>query len=107
QCMSFGEFEDEWRKSGSLINNTFEIVFDLFRDFHPKTRPILWRILIIQAHLYYALIRNRDQKPSSEGVGKLVIRLRDEKRLMERNFDWRQTGDATTSEEEVFVHPFE
>lgn len=105
QCMSFGEFEDQWRKRGSQISETFEIVFDLFCDFHPKTRPILWRILIIQAHLYYALIRKRDQKSVTEESTKLVIPLRAVQDLTRKNFDWRQANEQTT-EDEVFVQPF-
>jgi hypothetical protein len=107
QCMSFGEFEDQWRKRGSQINETFEIVFDLFCDFHPMTRPILWRILIIQAHMYFALIRKRDQKPVTEESTKLVIPLRAGQDLIRKNFDWRQAGDQKTTEDEVFVQPFE
>ncbi|HEX5701729.1 MAG TPA: hypothetical protein VFX97_00760 [Pyrinomonadaceae bacterium] len=107
QCMSFGEFEDQWRRIGSPINETFEIVFDLFCDFHPKTRPILWRILIIQAHLYYALIRYRDQKPVIEESTKLVIPLRASQDLIRKNFDWRQANDQTTPDHEIFVQPFE
>jgi hypothetical protein len=31
-------------------------VADLFLNFHPEKRPILWRILVTQAHIYKALI---------------------------------------------------
>lgn len=48
---SFGEFEAEYFKEESLIRESFSIVTDLFLGFHPVTRPILWRMLITQAHI--------------------------------------------------------
>src|SRR5215212_8480158 len=59
---SFGEFEQQFFKKGETAvshdsnnNNTFEVIFTIFSYFHPKTRPVLWRVLITQACLYNAI----------------------------------------------------
>lgn len=57
RCISFGEFETEILKDESLIRPHFEMVYDLFIGFHPSNRPILWRILIVQAIVYKYLIK--------------------------------------------------
>lgn len=84
---SFGELEtqffevDSWKrlfernKELGIDNkgkaHIFEYFFTLFADnegFHPKTRPVLWRMLIAQAYLYQALIqvrKNNDLLPTS------------------------------------------
>jgi hypothetical protein len=64
---SFGEFEQEFfkkDKSAALHgNNIFDVFFTIFSYFHPKTRPVLWRVLITQACLYNAIrnIRNSEE----------------------------------------------
>jgi len=53
RCMSFGEFETAFYND--LENNKgldFGHFADIFSHFHPARRPILWRILVLQAHLY-------------------------------------------------------
>lgn len=111
QCMSFGDFESEFKKSGSRINGTFEIVFDIFRDFHPRTRPILWRILLIQAHIYFALylafMLNREQKHTTDDIFQRVVPLRKVQGLVERSFDWRGAQDQATMPADVLTLPFE
>lgn len=107
QCISFGDFESEFKRSGSRINETFEIVFDIFRDFHPRTRPILWRILLIQAHIYLALMLNREQKHTTDDMFQRVIPLRNVKGLVERNFDWGEQQGQATAPVDVLTLPFE
>ena len=68
---SFGEFEQEFFEKRNNNNpiitspeNRFKVLFTLFSYFHPKTRPVLWRVLITQAYLYNAIrkIRNSEDK---------------------------------------------
>ncbi|MFW9889650.1 MAG: hypothetical protein ACFFER_15790 [Candidatus Thorarchaeota archaeon] len=96
--LSFGEFEKlvESRKSD------LESVRYLFTLFHPYTKPVLWRILIVQAYLYYALIRAQELR-GQEGVRGFLTSIPEEDRI---SFDWRQDTD-TVSEEEVFDEPFQ
>ena len=56
RIMSFGEFESALHKAGS-VSETFTIVRDIFTDFHPARRPVLWRMLVAQAHIYMSIVR--------------------------------------------------
>jgi hypothetical protein len=57
---SFGEFEQQFFKKGESAvsydsnNNTFEVFFTIFSYFHPRTRPVLWRVLITHRKYFYA-----------------------------------------------------
>jgi hypothetical protein len=53
---SFGEFETALHKADSVVCETFTIVRDIFTGFHPAKRPVLWRILIAQAHIYSSIV---------------------------------------------------
>jgi hypothetical protein len=67
----------------------------LFEDFHPEKKPVLWRILITQAHLYRALVRTSD-KSNSFANPVMVFDIQ------ERNdFDWRPSGSEATVEEAI------
>lgn len=54
--ISFGEFE---RKVGNLGNNKksdIHLARDIFLNFHPHSRPILWRILITQYQILNSIL---------------------------------------------------
>ncbi len=82
RCVSFGEFESEYEKADSALRKRFAKVMELFVNFHPETRPVLWRILITQLFLYETIVLNSetdfcsDTKDWPEGV----IALKEEKR---------------------------
>jgi len=102
---SYGEFEAHYRSNKALQDN-FRIVADLFLDFHPKTRPVLWRILITQAHIYLALINMREinylkSEDNFKPLKIIPIAERD-------NFDWRQEREKQSiSDEAVLNQPFD
>ncbi len=54
---SIGDFESEFVKPGSVVAKAFAIVWDVFNGFHPATRPVLWRMLVTQAHIYGSIIQ--------------------------------------------------
>jgi hypothetical protein len=56
RCMSFGEFETAFYKDLKSDESKFAVFADMFLNFHPARRPILWRILVVQAHLHAALM---------------------------------------------------
>ena len=56
RCMSFGEFETAFVEDLKSNGITFGAIVDIFLYFHPAQRPILWRILVIQAHLHAKLM---------------------------------------------------
>ena len=60
---SFGEFnkqyviKDIWTGSNEKkVKPPFDGIYNLLRFFHPKTKPVLWWILIEQLYLYNAII---------------------------------------------------
>lgn len=97
---SFGEFEGEYYDQKSSIGSSFSILTDMFHGFHPKTRPILWRILVAQAHIYAALL-----KTSQHGAANNLVIVQPIPKEIRRNFDWRQ-GPTDGTDEEVVVEPF-
>jgi len=104
RCMSFGEFENSYQTTKE--HHTFDACIDLFRNFHPKTRPVLWRVLVTQAHIYDALLRTREMKLTDSGndpTPKLIQPLSEKERL---DFDWRHSSEEAT-DEEVLKQPFD
>lgn len=103
RCMSFGEFENTYQTAKK--HNKFDAFIELFKNFHPKTRPVLWRVLVTQAHIYRALICTREMKLTSSGndpTFKFFKPLSEQERLV---FDWRQSSHEAT-DEEVLQQPF-
>jgi hypothetical protein len=96
--LSYGEFERAATDQRSGLQQELERFVLLFTDFHPRTHPVLWRILITQAHIYRALMRafeeNRRISPA-EAISSEE----------QRKFDWRQQEDEAT-EEEAIDSPF-
>jgi hypothetical protein len=104
RCMSFGEFEDIY--NDSIKNVKFETFRDVFMNFHPKTRPVIWRILITQAHIYLALLRTREIKISTSDDSFAPRLLKPISEVDRLKFDWRQRSEEAT-DEEVLSQPFE
>jgi hypothetical protein len=107
---SFGEFEQQFFKKGESAvshngsNNTFEVFFTIFSYFHPKTRPVLWRVLITQAYLYNAIknIRNSEEKFNNSTIDEFVKLFEIEK--VKSKCDWIQSHEVVSNEE--FNTPF-
>src|SRR5260370_19077437 len=98
RLISFAEFENAWHTDGR-VKQLLDIVTDVFTGFHPRTRPILWRVLIAQAVIYHLLDQMEDANAASPDQFK-NIPLEDRDR-----FDWRETLDEAT-DEEVLSEPF-
>lgn len=62
RCVTYGQFELAFKANNSEYTDGLKRMIDVFRSFHPKTRPILWRILITQAVIYNALINTQYSK---------------------------------------------
>lgn len=97
-CMSFGQFEHSFYQENSSIREAFSIVADIFVNFHPRTRPVLWRILVAQSHLYLALAR-----VGSTADSRLIRTIPETER---KEFEWRSSKEEA-SDQEVLVQPFE
>ncbi len=103
RCMSYGEFENAYKDPE--LGKKFSGFADVFLDFHPRKRPVLWRILITHVHIYEALLRAREIKISASPKGitsKLLEPIAEEK---VKRYDWRQSFEEAT-DEEVFIEPF-
>jgi hypothetical protein len=87
---TYGEFERECREGAA--REAVAPALDLITTFHPRTHPVLWRMLLVQSHVYWALA-GAGERGSAEPFG-----LPDEERA---KFDWRERGAAETDEEAV------
>jgi hypothetical protein len=100
---SFGEFANEYENQQSVLYAHFDRLKYLFLEFHPRVCPVLWRILVMQATLYRALLDGRDAKIAGRPARARPVRqISSEER---RNFDWRSQGDQIP-DREVFEDPF-
>jgi hypothetical protein len=70
RIMGFGEFESLLHSNGSKVDQAFMLVRDIFTSFHPATRPVLWRMLVTQAHIYSAILRFH----RGDTTGTLIVR---------------------------------
>lgn len=101
--MSFGEFESAYNDPASSMRKRFQPALDLFVGFHPQTRPVLWRILVTQLHLYRTVVENSEtdfQRPSAPSPFAPVPPDEHER------YDWRRR-DARPPETNAMVEqPF-
>ena len=66
--LTYGEFEAAVANEESEVARHIKRVEYLLQDFHPGTRPVLWRVLLAQACLYRALILAGDNLPPQPGL---------------------------------------
>lgn len=72
RVMTYAECESEYNKTKSSVRKNFDEISYLFEDFHPRTRPILWRMLITEACLYHALSRTQALHEHSWNTDQLI-----------------------------------
>lgn len=88
---SFGEFEAEWADPNSPLRGALDRIDYLINGFNPRSRPVLWRILVAQACLYRTFLDISDRKLRGEFPLEKPLRLFSDG---ERNlFDWRCRPD--------------
>lgn len=103
-CIRFSEFSSAFSKDDDpdFTDALSHITLPL-TNFHPQGKPVLWRLLLVQAHLHAAIIKTfatvADDRPQRiHPVDALTPDEWDE-------FDWR--SDDSLSREEAVVIPFE
>jgi hypothetical protein len=98
RVISYGEFE---KKIGNLGNDKISdvnLARDIFYLFHPKHRPILWRLLITQAVVFHTLLELKNVELSN--INKDLVR----EALLKINadfiskFNWKQEGGPEVEE---------
>src|SRR5262245_51331033 len=102
RCKSFGEFiawdasldrEDDMTLT---LREAITVAMALFDDFHPGTRPVLWRALLAEAHLSKLLIQALEARATNDGArskqptGDLVVTDQERAEL-----DWTRTDTPT------------
>jgi hypothetical protein len=100
RVMSFGEFQGAYVPAESPTRRALDRIGYLFDEFHPATRPVLWRILLTQANLYTALLRSvgAAELTSEEGWQRIIS-------AEERpDFDWRRSQDS--DDQSIVSEPF-
>jgi len=95
---SFGEFESALHQNGVVAEN-FAIVRDIFLGFHPAARPVLWRMLIAQAHIYESVIQFQRGGHTSGAIVVTPISPKDRER-----FYWERVRNP--SDRERMEQPF-
>jgi hypothetical protein len=85
-CISWDEFRKKVSKEPALI----DVASDLFQDFHPRTSPVLWRILIGYALCVRFALSSRPSLELSD-LAKIVV-ADDVAR-----FDWRTEDEKADS----------
>jgi hypothetical protein len=93
RCMTYGEFTEAYYDKTSDLHPRVQCVVKMFVDFHPRTSPVLWRILITQAHLFRYLMDAPayvDERMATDPLSALPEEDR-------KFFDWRT--DQETSED--------
>lgn len=105
RCKTFSEFVEEYTSKESPLSSKFELARILFQDFHPKTRPVLWRVLILQSHLYYAILDPANTNHFSAGAqNELIVEgVGEEERY---KFYWVARPKITPDDEISLVEPF-
>lgn len=91
RCKTFGEFTAEYADVASSLRRAFEPVHHLLTDFHPRTRPVTWRVLCAQYLIYKVLLRARTTPHAAIGANleaSLAFTDRDVSDL-----DWRKGAD--------------
>jgi hypothetical protein len=105
RCLTFSEFVEEYITKESALSTKFELARILFQNFHPKSRPVLWRVLILQAHLYYAILDPANtQRFNAEAQNELIVEgVGAEER---HKFFWLPRQKITPDDEISLVEPF-
>jgi hypothetical protein len=97
RLMSFPECEAAYEKKNSKVRREFDEIKFLVDEFHPRSRPIFWRMLVVQACLYRTLAKPSELDEDRWNIRSLQIP--DDQRLQ---LDWRSSADVEVSNETVF-----
>jgi hypothetical protein len=94
---TYPECEAEYKKKDSQLRRLFDELSFLIQDFHPRTRPIFWRIMVTQACLYRALSRPHNLDANGWSIQSLHVPEHER-----ADFDWRSKADVAVNDTTVF-----
>jgi hypothetical protein len=105
RLITFGEYENVINmKLANKATSSWNLT-DIFSQFHPKSRPVMWRILIAQAHIYKIIAASTENDFSMSTVElhqKLIIPSNERKA-----FYWRAIDDKDRVKIPEFEEPFD
>ncbi len=102
RIISYGEFEN--RYSDLRTKHKLDVFIQLLSGFHPQNRPVLWRILLAQIHIYKAIMDlNKESARSCENIKPLRILSTGERSLL---FDWRSKLEKAIPAKIALDEPF-
>lgn len=106
RLITWGEFENAMHDKNSAVYRAFDYVADLFAGFHPRQRPVMWRLLIAQSIIFRAFGSLGDRTSRDDPRFRCPLRMPDGPER--RPFDWRQAGtDDDVSDRDVLETPFD
>lgn len=100
RVMSFLEFEAARKQVDNVAGKALERIGYLFVNFHPKERPILWRILLATASIYRSigLLAEREHSRQGQPDTEHLLLMSDEE---SNAFDWRADKSNEPQGQEV------
>jgi hypothetical protein len=103
RCMTYGEFETQFKNPESDVYHAIGALAAGFSGFRPRSRPVVWRMLIIQMYFHKALLHTFEpETPVLRSPADLLSKEEREK------LDWRREdgSESHIPDEEVLVWPF-
>lgn len=94
---------------------SFKRINYLLTDFHPAKRPVLWRILITQAHIYRSIVESAKDPSETRPQLRLDedypqnIKERIKRSIPEKDredFDWRSEDEVKTIDKKAIYSHF-
>jgi hypothetical protein len=100
---TYGEFDTDFGTRASATRNSFMTFADILDKFHPKTRPVFWRMLWTQTLIYQEMIESQATPDVAKSrVGLAAI----SPKLPPGSLDWRK-DPKEAPDEDVLVTPAE
>jgi len=96
---TFGQFELEFGDHESATHQRFLTLADVLQGFHPKTRPVLWRMLWTQSLIYEQIFSKTPRSNGSPRVDLASI----SPRILVGNLDWRQSPVEASDDEALNI----
>jgi len=97
---TYGQFEREFAQKDSDTYKYFSNLADVFQGFHPKKRPILWRMLWTQTLIYEQIIEAQSLLIGGTRVNLAAV----SPQLPGQSLEWRTSPDEA-SDFEVLTEP--
>ena len=103
RCVSYGEFLDALEDPTSRLARVLPDIEEVFSEFHPEERPVLWRVLIAQGFLAGLLLRLLESESDAVPVRTLVTATG----LETADLDWRTPEEKESASDSVVVDAVE